>query len=409
MIESINQTDTGVITQPASRRREMKVWGGPVALIVILALIALGVHLYSSHTGQIEAPTPPSVTVSQPLQRDLSAQLGFLGQFSAVERVELRAQVGGTLTQIHFKDGDIVKKGDLLFVIDTIPYEIKLSEAAAQLESAKARLGLATRELTRAETLKSSDAGSAENVEQRIADKDGAKAAVDNANALMRDARFDLDHCRITAPFSGRIGTHMVSTGNIVSGNRGGNGATTLLTTIVSLDPIYFDFDMSEADYMTVQREWTKQKDPLASKVDIYLSDEAKYTREGTLNFLDNALDRSSGTIHARATVQNMDLLLTPGGFARARLAVATPQSTLLVPDAAVLSDQSDHAVLVLGKDNVVTPKKVEVGDLRGGLRVIRSGLLPTDKVIIDGIPSAKPGSPVSPQTGSIKFASDQE
>ncbi len=186
MIESINQTDTGAITQPASRRRELKVWGGPVALVVILALIALGVHLYSSHTGQIEAPTPPSVTVSQPLQRDLSAQLGFLGQFSAVERVELRAQVGGTLTQIHFKDGDIVKKGDLLFVIDTIPYEIKLSEAAAQLESAKARLDLATRELTRAETLKSSDAGSAENVEQRIAEKDGAKAAVDNANALSR-------------------------------------------------------------------------------------------------------------------------------------------------------------------------------------------------------------------------------
>ncbi len=148
---------------------------------------------------------------------------------------------------------------------------------------------------------------------------------------------------------------------------------------------------MSEADYMTVQRERTKQKDPLASKVDISLSDEAKYTREGTLNFLDNALDRSSGTIHARATVQNKDLLLTPGGFARARLAVATPQSTLLVPDAAVLSDQSDQ------------------GDLRGGLRVIRSGLLPTDRVIIDGIPSARPGSPVSPQTGSIKFASDQE
>jgi RND family efflux transporter MFP subunit len=409
MNETINRADSDVITQRSSRGPAARLWAGPAALVVAVAAIALGIHFYSSRTEPAEQPVPPTVTVSQPLQRDLSTQLAFLGQFSAVERVELRAQVGGTLTQINFKDGDIVKKGDLLFVIDTIPYEIKLAQATAQLESAKAHLNLATRELARADTLKTADAGSAENVEQRTAEKHEAEAMVDNANALIRDARFDLDHCRITAPFSGRIGTHLVSTGNLVSGSRGGSSPTTLLATVVSLDPIYLDFDMSEADYMTYQRERANQKAPLAHKVDISLSDETSFTRHGTLNFVDNTLNRSSATIHARAIVRNEDLLLTPGGFARVRLAVSTPALTLLVPDAAVLSDQSDHAVMVLGKDNIVMQKKVEVGDLRGGLRVVRSGLRPTDKVIIDGIPSARPGSPVSPQLGSIEFASDQE
>src|SRR6266404_5828138 len=408
MIEGINQTDAGVITQPASRRRELKVWGGPVALIVILALIALGVHLYSSHTGQIEAPPPPSVTVSQPLQRDLSAQLGFLGQFSAVERVELRAQVGGTLTQIHFKDGDIVKKGDLLFEIDPTPYEIKLSEAKAQLESSHSRLDLASRELLRAETLKQTDAGSIQNVDQRAAEKRTAQAAVSEAEALVRDAQFDLVHCRIAAPFTGRMGSHLVSVGNLVSGSRAGNSPTTLLATLVSLNPIYLNFDMSEADYMAFLRERKQQKRALADRVEVSLSDETTFDRQGTLNFVDNALDRSSGTIHARATMPNGDLLLTPGGFARVRLALSTPASVLLVPDDSVVADQSDHIVLTVGPNNVVAAKKVQLGDLRYGLRVIRSGLEPSDKVIIGGIPMAAPGSKVSPHDGSIQLGVDE-
>jgi RND family efflux transporter MFP subunit len=379
------------------------------ALIVIVAVTGTAVHLVRATAPELPAAAAPSVAVSEPLQRELSRQLGFLGQFSAVDRVEVRAQVGGTLTEIHFKDGDTVRKGALLFVIDPVPYEIRLSQALAQLESAKARLDLATREIIRAEALKSADAGSAENVEQRSAEADEAKAAVHNANALVRDARFDLDHCRIVAPFSGRIGNHQVSAGNLVSGSRAGSSPTTLLTTLVSLDPIYLDFDMSEADYMTYLRELVKRRDVPANQIDISLSDETSFTRRGSLNFVDNALDKSSGTIHARASVHNEDLLLTPGGFARARLSVATPEPTLLVPDAAVLSDQSDHAVLVLGANNVAAQKKVQVGELRGGLRVIRSGLAPTDQVVIDGIPSVTPGSPISPQPGAITFASDQE
>jgi len=348
------------------------------------------------------------VAVSSPLQRNLDSRLGFLGQFSAVQKVELRAQVGGTLTAIHFKDGDIVHKGDLLFEIDTVPYEIKMSQATAQLESANARLDLATRELARAQMLKNTDAGTAENVEQRAAERQAAQAAVDDAKAQVRDARFDLDHCRIVAPFTGRIGTHLVSVGNLVAGSRAASSPTTLLTTLVSLDPMYLDFDMSEGDYMTYLREREKQQGQLTGKVSISLADESTYGHPGTLNFVDNALDRSSGTIHARAIVPNPDLLMTPGGFARVRLAVSTPQPMLLVPDAAVLPDQSDHIVLTVGPNNVVMPKRVQLGDIRGGLRVIRSGLTPTDKVIVDGIPFAQPGSKVSPHAGSIQFGSDQ-
>src|SRR5262249_36926584 len=204
---------------------------------------------------------------------------------------------------------DIVRKGDLLFTIDPVPYEIKLAQATARLESAVARLELANRELERAQTLKRTDAGTMQNVEQRTADQRAAQAAVDEAKAQIRDARFDLDHCRITAPFTGRIGTHLVSVGNLIAGSRAATSPTTLLATLVSLDPIYLNFDMSEADYLAFARERVNQKGPLADKIEISLSDEAAFARQGTLDFVDNALNRSSGTIGARATVPNPDLL----------------------------------------------------------------------------------------------------
>ncbi|MEJ1977141.1 MAG: efflux RND transporter periplasmic adaptor subunit [Acetobacteraceae bacterium] len=346
--------------------------------------------------------------MSRPLERALDARLGFLGQFSAVDQVELRAQVGGTLTEIHFKDGDLVHKGDLLFSIDPVPYEIRLAQATAQLESATARLDLANRQLVRAQDLKRSDAGTTENVDQRVSDRRAAQGAMDDAKAQIRDAQFDLDHCRITAPFTGRIGTHLVSVGNLIAGSRAATSPTTLLATIVSVDPIYLNFDMSESDYLTFSREHAKQQGALADKVEIALSDETEFGRQGTLDFVDNVLDRSSGTLHARATVANPDLLLTPGEFARVRLILGAPVPLLLVPDTAVLPDQSEHMVLTVTPDGTVAPKQVQIGEIRNGLRVIRSGLASTDKVIIDGIPYAAPGSKVTPQDGAIKLADAQ-
>jgi len=403
------QIEARRLTAPRPSKPGVKAWAGSlIALGLVAGGVVAGPRLLAPSADQAAVVTPPVVAVSVPLQRDVDTRLQFLGQFSAVDQVELRAQVGGTLTEIGFKDGNVVHKGDLLFEIDPTPYQIKLSEATAQLESARARLDLANRESMRATTLARTAAGTVQTADQRATDQRAAQAAVDKAEALVRDARFDLNHTRITAPLTGRIGTHLVSVGNLIAGSRAAASPTTLLATLVSIDPIYLNFDMSEADYMTFQRERQQQKGSLADKVQISLADEKAFTREGTLDFVDNTLDRSSGTIHARATIPNSDLLLTAGGFARVRLEVAPPVPALLVPDASVLPDQSEHIVLTVGPNDVVTPKRVQLGDLRDGLRVIRSGLDPSDRVIIDGIPTVRPGSKVSPQSGSIRLASDQ-
>jgi RND family efflux transporter MFP subunit len=181
-----------------------------------------------------------------------------------------------------------------------------------------------------------------------------------------------------------------------------------LLATLVSLDPIYLDFDMSESDFLKFSRDRAQAKGSLADKVEIALSDEIQFTRQGTLDFVDNVLDRSSGTMRARATVPNLEFFLTPGEFARVRLVVGAPAPTLLVPDAAVLPDQSQHIVLTVSPEGTVAPKQVEIGDIHGGLRVIRSGLAPDDQVIIDGLPYAAPGSKVTPQQGTIRDAAGQ-
>jgi RND family efflux transporter MFP subunit len=212
-----------------------------------------------------------------------------------------------------------------------------LAQATAQLETGSARLELAKRELWRAPELKRTDFGTMQAVDQRTAHRQTAQASIDDAKAQIRDARFDLEHCRITAPFTGRIGTHLVSVGNLIAGSRYATSPTTLLATLVSLDPIWFDLDMSESDYLTFSRDRARQKGILSNKVELALSDETKFARQGTLDFVDNVLDRSSGTIHARATVPNPGLFLTPAEFARVRLVLGAAVPTLLVPDAAVL------------------------------------------------------------------------
>jgi multidrug efflux system membrane fusion protein len=372
---------------------------------------ALGLYLawlgFAPHRGNqaAAAPTPtPVVTVSEPLRRELDVRAGFLGQFSAIDRVELRAQVGGTLTEIHFKDGQIVHKGDLLFVIDPRPYEIKLEQAKAALQTASARVALAGNQLSRAQSLRRNDFATQETVDQRTNEQDASQAAVEDAKARIRDAELDLEYCHMRAPFSGRIGARQVSIGSLVAGSRAATSPTTLLTTLVSLDPLYLDFDMSESDFLTFSRERARLKGPLANKVLIGLSDENGLAREGTLDFIDNALDRSSGTIHARATVPNPDLFLAPGQFARLRVAIAPPTPVYLLPDAAVVLDQSQRLVMTVGPDATVKPKIVTTGELRGGLRVIQSGLEAGDRVVIDGLVRAIPGTKVAPQDGAIHY-----
>lgn len=388
-------------------KREPKLYGG-IATLVLVVIAAVVVAPKLSHEAPVSAAAPATVvTVAQPLQRDVHRRLQFLGQFSPVDQVELRAQVGGTLTYIGFKDGAVVRKGALLFTIDPTPYQIKFDEATAQIAAAGARLELAKTELARAQTLQKTDAGTVENVEQRFEEQRAAQAALDQAQAHVRDAKFDLDRTHVYAPFSGRMGSHLVSVGNLVAGNRGGDSSTTLLATIVSIDPIYLNFDMSEGDYLNFQRDRASHKTELATKVDIALSDEHQFVHHGTLNFLDNSLDRASGTIHARATVHNSHLLLTPGEFGRVRVNLQASHRVLLVPDAAVSLDQTDRMVLVAGADGVLKEKKVQTGGLRYGLRVIYSGLAPWDRVVIGG-PPVMPGKKVSAKAGTIIAGSDE-
>jgi RND family efflux transporter MFP subunit len=230
-------------------------------------------------------------------------------------------------------------------------------------------------------------------------------AAIETAKAAIRDAQLDLEFSQVTAPLSGRIGAHLVSIGNLVSGSREGNGASTLLATIVSLDPIYLDFDMSEADYRAHQRAHggTAPQDEVA----ISLDGDERFDYRGMLDFIDNAVNRSSGTIRARATVANPDLAITPGQFARLRVPNERPGPALLLPPAAIVPDQSRQVVMTVGADGTVTPKPVEIGGLYRGLRVIRSGLTADDTVVIDGLVRTKPGAKVTPTAGTIAMNSD--
>jgi RND family efflux transporter MFP subunit len=407
MENTITETTTGSANAQNSVHPSPRLYVGVATLLVlVLAAAIVGPKLFHESAVSAAAP-PPTVIVSEPLQRSVNGRLQFLGQFSPVDQVELRAQVGGILTYIGFKDGAVVPKGALLFVIDPTPYQIKFDESTAQVAKARARLELAAKELARAQTLQKTDAGTVENVDQKSAEQRSAQAAVDEAETLVRDAKFDLDRTRVYAPFSGRMGTHLVSVGNLVSGNRSGGSSTTLLATVVSVDPIYLNFDMSEGDYLNFQRERASHKSALANKVDISLSDESQFKRQGTLNFLDNTLDRSSGTIHARATVPNSDLLLTPGSFGRVRVNLQSSNQVFLVPDAAVRADQTDRMVLVVGPDGVAKEKKVQTGGLRFGLRVVYSGLTSSDRVVIGGTPVA-PGAKVSSQGGTIAASADE-
>jgi RND family efflux transporter MFP subunit len=381
----------------------------PVTIALRLAaLIFLVASYYPVRILAADAPAaPPAVTVSQPIQRELVERDEFTGQFAAKEYVEIRARVSGYLTEIHFEDGQIVKEGDLLFVIDPRPYEATLAAARAQLAQANAQVDLATQQLSRSAELRKKDFEPASNYDQRVSDLKVAAAATESAKAAIRSAELNVGFTRITAPLGGRISNHQVSVGNLVSGSD--SAATPALTTVVSLDPIYFYFDMSEGDYLTYQRATAAGKLDEArdsSPVYVRLTDETEWPRRGLLNFIDNQVDRGAGTIRARATFPNSDFFVTPGQFGRIRIPASERYNAILIPDSAVVTDQSRKVVMTVKDDGTVEPKVVRPGPMTDdGLRIIRSGLAPTDRVIINGLVRARPGGKVTPQPGKIETA----
>jgi RND family efflux transporter MFP subunit len=328
----------------------------------------------------------------------------YVGRFVAIDSVEVRARVSGYLEAIHFKDGQMVKKGDLLFTIDRRPFEAALEQARATSEQAKANLAFAEADLTRARSLVSGTSITQQVIDQRVQAKRVGEATVIAQEAAVRQAALDLEFTELKAPVSGRIGDRRVSVGNLVTGGTG--GSTTLLATIQSTDPIRFEFTFDEASYLRYLRVNKDANGPAMNvPVQLKLIDEQDFVHEGRMDFIDNAINGSSGAIRGRAEFANPDGTFTPGMFARLRISIAPPAEALLVPDAAIGTEQVRKFVLTVDADNVAKPKYVTRGPLIDGLRVITSGLAPDDRVVINGLMRARPGTKVTPQQGAIAAA----
>lgn len=355
-----------------------------------------------------QAPPAPPVTVAKPLAKRITNWDEYSGRFQPVQRVEVRPRVSGFIDKILFKDGEIVKAGTVLFTIDSRPFDLAVDSAKAEVARANAQVELAATEVERARPLVRTGAITARDFDQRAANLSVARASLQAAEAAVRNAELNLEWTKVTAPIDGRISDRKIDAGNLVNG---GTGSTTLLATIVTIDPIHFIFEVSEADFLRYSRlaESGRRESSrvTANPVRIKLSDEAEYVHEGRMDFVDNAFSARSGTLRGRAIVDNKKGLLQPGLFARMQL-FGGEVDGLLIPDAAVVSDQARKIVFTVGDDGVVKPKPVTLGALDGGLRVVVSGLDANDRVVIDGIanPMVRPGSVVSPQDGKIEMVS---
>jgi RND family efflux transporter MFP subunit len=344
------------------------------------------------------AAAPPPVTVAQPAKRTVTDWDEFTGRFDAVEEVQVRARVGGFVTHVEFRDGAFVNAGDLLYIIDPRPFEAVAEQADGQVSDARAKAELAKRELDRALTLVQTSAVSESTVDQRRQALQAAKAAQTQAEGLLKAAQLNIEFTHVAAPIGGRVSRHLVSIGNLVQGSEGGS---TLLTSIVSLDPIYIYFDMDEATYLKYNRLYFEGKRPSSREnpnpVQVTLTGEAKPSHDGKVDFLDNRLDVSTGTLRGRAVIPNKDFSILPGQFGRVRLIASAPYDALLVPDTAIATDQSRKIVFVVKDDDTVEAKPVTLGPLDEGLRVIREGLKPEDRVVVDGLQRVRVGAKVTP------------
>ncbi|HEV7351664.1 MAG TPA: efflux RND transporter periplasmic adaptor subunit [Brevundimonas sp.] len=365
-------------------------------ILAVAALITGGLHGCAPRS-EAQAPAgPPPVTVATPLQQEVVEWDEFTGRFEAVEAVEVRARVGGYVQAVHFRDGQMVRRGQLLFTLDPRPAQAALAAAEAQLAQAEAQLELARARFARSEGLLASQAVSQAEADADRAGLRTAEANLAAARSTVQARRLDLEFTRVTAPISGRVSDRRVDPGNLIGG---GSSAGDILTTVVADGPLHFAFEGSEALLLKYQRQGANGR---PTPVSIRLQDEPDYRWNGRLDFTDNALDGASGTIRLRAVVANPQGFLRPGMFGAARVAGSQAYDALLVPDSAIVTDQTRKVVLVVAADGTVTPRPVELGPISDGLRVIRSGLSATDRVVIGGQQRAMPGQKVTPQAGRI-------
>ncbi|TCM19751.1 RND family efflux transporter MFP subunit [Novosphingobium sp. PhB165] len=381
-----------------TRRKRWRGRHAAIGAIAVVAVAGLGWKVFHEAPADA-APMPPAlVQAANPLVKDVTEWDDYVGRFAPSKTVEVRPRVSGAVTQILFRDGDYVQAGQPLFVIDPRPYRASLAEAQADVASAQSALALARSDYARVAGLKGDEAMAASEVDQLSAKVRAASAQLAAAQARVSQRSLDVEFSTVRAPIAGRISDRRVDVGNLVSGENG-TGAS-LLTTINAVSPIYFTFDASEALFLKTQREKAEHKD--AASVQVRLQDEADYRWNGKLDFTDNGLDPRSGTIRVRAVLDNKDGFLTPGMFGNMRLAEGGTVKAMLVPDDAIQSDQARKVVLTVGKDGTVAAKPVELGPLVDGLRVIRAGLVPSDRVIISNYQAAVAGAKVNIRRGQI-------
>jgi RND family efflux transporter MFP subunit len=378
---------------PPSRRVPIAV--GTLALV---AVAGLGWAFFGKPETAAALPPPAVVQVAHPLIREVTEWDDYVGRFAPSKTVEVRPRVSGAITQILFKDGDYVRAGQPLFVVDPRPYRASLAEAQAEAASARATLALARSDYARVAGLTGDEAMAASEVDTLRSRVRAAEAGLAAAQARIQSRSLDVEFATVRAPIAGRVSDRRVDAGNLVSGESGANA--TLLTTINAVSPIYFTFDASESLFLKAQRD--KAANHATTPVEVRLQDEADYRWKGKLDFTDNGLDPRSGTIRIRASLDNADGFLTPGMFGNMRLANGGMVKAMLVPDAAIRADQTRKVVMVVGKDGAVASKPVALGPLVGDLRVVRSGLNADDVVVISNYQAAIAGSKVQTKPGTI-------
>ena len=378
-----------IASAPRSQRRFASSGALAAAFAVLLAP--------NGASAQGAAPGPAPVSVATPVKRSVTDVAEFTGRFEASELVEVRAQVSGQLVSVAFRDGADVKQGDLLFKIDPRPYQNALDQALSAVTTANARIQLTKADVDRAKDLTRTGNITDQVAQQRQQAYQEALASLQSAEAQVATARLNLEWTDVRAPIDGRIGRKMVTEGNLIAAG----ASSGILTTIVKIRPIYFYFDVDEQSYLRYMgyvREGKIKQDDGGAPVEIALPNSTKFDVKGRIDFADNQLDNQTGTLRLRATVPNENGYLTSGVFGRLRVPSSPEYEALLIPDEAIMSDQTRKVVMTVGEGDKVIPKVVTLGQLNGGLRVVKSGVTAEDKIIVNGLMRARPGSQVKPE-----------
>ncbi|WP_144140660.1 efflux RND transporter periplasmic adaptor subunit [Paraburkholderia sp. BCC1884] len=381
---------------PLSRRR--------VAIAVLAVVVVAGLGTFGAIRVDASSPAAPTIVpevdVATVVQKTITDWQSYSGRLEAVEKVDVRSQVPGTIVSVNFKDGALVKKGDTLFVIDPRPYAAEVDRTEAQVAAAQARTGYTQSDWERAQRLLADNAIAKRDYDEKQNASREASANLKAAQAAVETARINLGYTKIVAPVAGRVSRAEITVGNVVSA--GASAAP--LTTLVSVSPIYASFDADEQTYL---QYLSRAKDGSKVPVQLGLADETGYSRSGTIESVDNRLDTSSGTIRVRARFDNQDGALIPGLYARVKVGGSEPHAALLIDDAAVGTDQDKKFVLVVDQSNHVVYREISVGSMQGNLRVVKGGLQATDRIVVNGIQRVRPGDAV--RAHMVSMTADQD